>query len=415
MTETEQREILSRLLDRYEASRHLLEPGVSKRRVMLRIERKELPEYRYDQSAELRDTWNAAAESLQEQGLVTIEWARPKLMSVLSLNLGKTEEAYHLCDRVHPRQRAEDFIQTVEEALASVRLSWILSWKTEVCDKARNTYRIPAFCQTDFTLLDLLLRAFQVYDGLNGSPISQRAFSIACFHDSKVFEREVRDEFLRVATRFFPEFAEVEEPGELGAREKLAILGIYVRPELFELCGACTIQMEAGSLNISATGNSGIGIPGTVVENIMAFDLHHIHSITFIENKTNYDEYLITEKGKDELVLYHGGILSPQRSTFFEKLAKSMTAEQSVQFWADIDMGGFMMFERLQEIFPGLQPMRMSAGDVREYREHGLIREASYLAHLQEEMEHDRFPQFKDTIAEILSSGVTIEQEVFLM
>ena len=37
--------ILSRLLDKYENSKHLLQPGVSTRRVMLRIDQKELPEY----------------------------------------------------------------------------------------------------------------------------------------------------------------------------------------------------------------------------------------------------------------------------------------------------------------------------------------------------------------------------------
>ena len=411
----EQEVILSRLLDRFETSKHLLEPGVSKRRVMLRIERKELPEYRYDQSAELRDAWNAAAETLQEQGIVTIEWARPKLMGVLNLNLEKTEEAYQLCGRVHPRARAEAFIKTVEEMLSSVRSAWIISWKEEVCDKARNTFHIPGFCQTDFTLLDLLLRAFKVYDGLNGAPVSQRAFSIACFHDSKTFEREVRDEFLRIATRFDPEFTEMNGTREISAREKLAMLGIYVRPELFELCGDCAIRTETGRLEIAAMGNSGIGVAGTAVENIRTFELDHIHCITFIENKTNYDEYLITEKKEDELVLYHGGILSPQRKAFFEKLAKSVTTEQSVQFWADIDLGGFLMFERLKTIFPTLRPMRMAAENVRIHREHGLMREKAYLTRLQEEIEKGRFPEFRETIAEILSCGVTIEQESFLM
>jgi len=412
---TEQEVILSRLLDRFEASKHLLEPGASKRRVMLRIERKELPEYRYDQSAELRDAWNAAAESLQEQGIVTIEWARPKLMSVLYLHLEKTEEAYQLCGRVHPRQRAEVFIGIVEDALTSVRTGWILSWKEEVCEKARNTFRIPGFCQTDFSLLEMVLQAFKVYDGSNGAPISQRAFSIACFHDSKTFERKVRDEFLRIATQFNPELHEIGEHGELSTREKLAMLGIYVRPELFELCGDYAIRTETGSLNVAAMGNSGVGVPSTAVENIKSFDLRHIYCVTFIENKTNYDEYLITEKKEDELVLYHGGILSPQRRAFFEKLAKSVTTEQSVRFWADIDLGGFLMFERLQKIFPTLQPMRMSAEDVRSHREHGLMREKAYLTRLQEDMEKGRFPAFRETIMEILSCGVTIEQESFLM
>ena len=39
--------IISRLLDKYENSKHLFEPGVSNRRVMLRIGsgKKEFPEY----------------------------------------------------------------------------------------------------------------------------------------------------------------------------------------------------------------------------------------------------------------------------------------------------------------------------------------------------------------------------------
>jgi len=44
---TEQGIILTRLLDKYEKSKHLLEPGSSNRRVMLRIHKEELPGYRH--------------------------------------------------------------------------------------------------------------------------------------------------------------------------------------------------------------------------------------------------------------------------------------------------------------------------------------------------------------------------------
>ena len=53
----EQVTILNRLLDKYEASKHLLEPGTSTRRVMLRVEKKELPEY-FDEEAVIRDSYN---------------------------------------------------------------------------------------------------------------------------------------------------------------------------------------------------------------------------------------------------------------------------------------------------------------------------------------------------------------------
>ena len=50
--------LLSRLLDKYEKSKHLMQPGTSSRRVMLRVEKKELPEYQYE-NAQVRDEWNA--------------------------------------------------------------------------------------------------------------------------------------------------------------------------------------------------------------------------------------------------------------------------------------------------------------------------------------------------------------------
>ena len=40
--------ILNRLLDKFENSKHLSEPNTSRRRVMLRIDKRELPEYQYE-------------------------------------------------------------------------------------------------------------------------------------------------------------------------------------------------------------------------------------------------------------------------------------------------------------------------------------------------------------------------------
>ena len=46
--------ILNRLLDKFENSKHLSEPNTSRRRVMLRIDKRELPEYQYE-DAVVRD------------------------------------------------------------------------------------------------------------------------------------------------------------------------------------------------------------------------------------------------------------------------------------------------------------------------------------------------------------------------
>lgn len=63
--------------------KHLMEPGVSNRRVMLRIAsgKKEFPEYDY-QDASVRDTFNDAAIALEKEGFVTNQWVkgRPVLL-----------------------------------------------------------------------------------------------------------------------------------------------------------------------------------------------------------------------------------------------------------------------------------------------------------------------------------------------
>ena len=50
--------ILNRLLDKYESSKHLMEHGVSNRRVMLRIAsgKKEFPEYDYQDASPMNRT-----------------------------------------------------------------------------------------------------------------------------------------------------------------------------------------------------------------------------------------------------------------------------------------------------------------------------------------------------------------------
>ena len=62
-----QKLILERLLHKYEQSMHLYHQDVSTRRVMLRVDKKEFPEYDYE-NAGVRDEWNALARELALQG-----------------------------------------------------------------------------------------------------------------------------------------------------------------------------------------------------------------------------------------------------------------------------------------------------------------------------------------------------------
>ena len=60
--------LVNRLLDKYEKSAHLLTPGRSTRRVLLNIEKKDIPEYDYEY-APVRDAFNAAAKAFASSSL----------------------------------------------------------------------------------------------------------------------------------------------------------------------------------------------------------------------------------------------------------------------------------------------------------------------------------------------------------
>ena len=405
--------ILNRLLDKYENSKHLSEPGTSLRRVMLRVVKKEFPEYDYEDAA-TRDVYNAAALELESQQLVHLEWIKDRpLLSAVVLNLNQVMRCYDLAGRVHPKVRATHVASLVSDSLEGVVVPWITAWRDEICTEAQEHMKVPSFCKDDDYLLNALLYSFPGSAALSGS-ITMRAFSSKCFHDTKYFERNVRETFLRIARKYDTGLAQSCEESELGEREQLAFLGIYARPELYELAGNCTIQTHQGNIYIGAATPHGLALPSTLVDTIAGIDLRSIQCVTFIENKTNYDEYLISERQPEELVIFHGGFLSPQKRKLFALIGDAASASIKVQFWADIDMGGFRMFEHLQRLIPHLQPMRMSGNFVEKYHQNGLVRPEKYLFKLKTDMQDGEYPLFVDAINEILKYGVTIEQEIFL-
>ena len=406
--------LLSHLLDKYEKSKHLTHPGTSTRRVMLRIEKHEFPEYAYE-DAQIRDTWNDVVKDLEARGLISAQWVcgRPVLSGVV-LNLEHLSECYRLTGRTNPKELAHAVTEQMTTRLSGVTTDWILAWRDDVCRQAKENLRVPAYCKKNLALLNQLLTAFVVYDALSGESITMRAFSGKCYQNTKTFEREVRDSFLRIALTYCAGLVEVCEQSEMGEREQLAYLGIYARPELYELAGNCVIQTKQGEISVGAAAPYGLALPSPGVDAIQSFDMSAIQKLIFIENKTNYDEFVLSELRPRELVVYHGGFLSPQKRKFFQKMAAALQNQTETVFWADIDLGGFQMFERLKAIFPTLTPMRMSAEEVIARHGTGLVRSEQYLKTVQTALAYNQYPLFRMAMEKILEYGVTIEQEVFL-
>lgn len=409
----ERRIILNRLIKKYESSAHLLHPGQSRRRVMLRVDKNELPEYRVE-SATTRDAYNAAAKELQKDGLINLKWApdRP-LITHFYLKLDNVDHAYEELERPHPAKQAEQYFSLLIEQTQSIQTAWIRDWACEQRQNVSEYYRVPSSYLKNPGLIDDLLCAFRHYDDLRGKSISIRAFSIQCYHDSKRFEHEVQGEFLRIARQYNRELAELCVDEDIKEREQLAFLGLLARPELFEFSGVLALETETGIVDLAPLFPYGFALPSTQIDRIKRFYLEKILTLTFIENKTNYNTYIQCELKDDEMAIYLGGFLSPAQKRMCQTIVASTSDKTVIRLWADIDLGGFRMFEQLQQVFPALIPFRMSVEDVIKYKDNGLLRSASYIEKLQQAAHENRFPLFADVIYALLDNGVTIEQEVF--
>lgn len=411
-----QQEIICALLKKYEKSSHLLEPGKSNRRVMLNIDKagnKDFPQYAFENTA-VRDAYNAAAKALAEQGLISIEWLNqlPRMQRLI-LNLERVEAAYALLGRMHPRLKAEQFSQQLQAALQFVQVNWIKRWQEAVVERALATYRLPDKWEE---YGELLLKALQEYARLQGAAVTMRALSVKCFHDSKRFERELKDRFLHIAASYDEQLHILLQDADkehISWREQLAYLGIYARPELYELSGRVCFSFAGGQLNLAAVYPHGLALPATVADSFTALDLTAIKRIIFIENKTNYDEFLQTEMQPTDFVIYHGGMLSVGKKKFFARLAAASSCE--VLLWSDIDLGGMEMFTQLAEAIPRLQPWRMDAAAVAEHRAQGLQRSEEYWQRVQQALASNKYPQFTSVLGLLLKYRVTIEQESFLL
>ena len=409
--------ILSHLLDKYERSKHLFQSSEAGRGVMLKVGpgKKDFPEYDYE-NASVRDTWNIAAIHLEQDGLIQNEWVKGRpVLSCIRLNLNRVIDCYQLIGRTHPKELAMQVASIVSERLENASTCWIVAWRNQVCSNAQSEYSVPPYCKDGLSPLEDLLKAMACYDAMQGESTTMRAFSSKCYQDTKYFERNVRDLFLRIAQKYDIVLSQLSTQESLGSRDQLAYLGIYARPELYELAGDIVVHTENGSIHFCAATPYGLALPSTAVNHIVSVDLTQIQRIVFIENKTNYDEYLLSELTQGTLAVYHGGFLSPQKKKLFQKLGEAVQSNCDVFFWADIDLGGFQMFAQLQRLIPSLKPLRMSGSDVDKYHANGLVRPESYLDSLKSALAHQEYPLFADAIQEILKYGVTIEQEAFLL
>lgn len=234
--------ILNRLLDKYEQSAHFSELGRSNRRVLIKTAENGLPEYDY-QNVDIRDAFNATINDLGKKEVVFAEWlpGRKRLVAKeLWLNLGRLETAYILAERQPLHRQIDEYCSLMKASATRVNTPWIKMFLTAQAEKLGSVNHLTGLYKKSRAHITDVLNALECHGRIDNKGMTMRAFSIACYHDSKYFEKNIRDDFLAIAREYYPPLAELLADQELSDREQLACLGIYARPEIYEFAGPLT-------------------------------------------------------------------------------------------------------------------------------------------------------------------------------
>lgn len=410
--------ILERLIDKYEKSR-AFRGSDSPRRILIKMNRDEFPEYDIENTY-VRETWNSTISELSEQGLVDFNWLkfeRGNIIEKVWLNLSGIENAYAVAGRKPKRQILDTLLARIDEISVKIcdkpDTEWIRQFLEDTRRIITNKATTAGFLPSDEEQALAVLRALEVLGTSENQQWLERVFSLRCYSDSKYFEKKVRGRLLGILKKYL---LDEDCQNEITEEEILAQAGILKSPEQIEFKGNIVVRIGCSRVDFSSFVHGAI-INSDTVKDLTIEDVGSIRKILFIENKANYVQFISQNDDKELMTVFHGGFYSPVKGLFFRKLYE-VAFQHGVEFfhWSDMDLGGFLLFNRLKtSIIPSLKPYMMDPAAFESKLKYGQPIDSGYAGKLKKLLDDDRFNEFRELIALMLEKRMKVEQEAFLL
>jgi hypothetical protein len=364
-------------------------------------------------SPDEKESFLDAAESLEKQGLVSIQWVRRRRQEALSaLVFSNPEALFALAEQPSPSRTAETARRASAEAAGPSAYGAFFSHMAETLDAEDAVRGIDQDAVRDLAKL----AAHLAREGTGG--ISPRALSIRLYADSKRLEV--------LANRFASLIARAERQGITapdfsGLERSFPETMIAGKLELFfdtEDPGAETADGPAGLTNPSGRiltlplsslrGLRRIGLPGASAEKPVK------PSALMIENKETF--FALAEGWKHYFpaytaLLYSGG--HPNRAV--HALVRALAGSGFTLFHAgDLDVEGILILQELADMAgQSVCPVRMDGPTFDHYRAYGrsltptMLRRSSLISETTRSL-----PGITELLRRIEETGLGVEQEI---
>lgn len=403
-----QRLILTRLLEKYEESKHFLGDAKVNRKVALKFNRKQFPWYDLEK-VEVKEAVHFAVKKLGEKKIIKLKWMRFEEGNILEevvLNLEKLDTAYQLAGRKPKEDSLQEVLSQLDEIKKSVQTPWIGKFFHLCIDHLENKKLLPKFLPKEGELCHLFLSALAGIDQKGSDEMLERVFSRKYLGGSKELERKIRSRLVTVIKEFFPLDKDLED------EEVLENVGLIKTSEDLLFRGPLGIDLLQEKIDFAPF----IFGASMNTETIKRFEVRtlNVDRVITIENKASYLAYIKNHNGEKELAVYLGGFYSPVKKIFLEKVRdfiRTKGLETEFYHWGDLDLGGFNIFLQVQKLIPQVQPFLMDVETLSKFAGYGDQIDDDYGKKLAALLEKPEYRIFYETVKEMLRLGIKLEQE----
>jgi hypothetical protein len=321
-----EKEIINRLIDKYEKSKSFNGDNKVNQRFTIKISSL-FPKYNDHSEYELFEAINDSIDTLVKKSYVIAKANSAHVYSNVTLNVDKLADIYKYIGR----QEKKDINNSIMEILANYKeRNQILNLYCTSQNERMDSNKSIQFFNDDLVELENILLAVDELLKVDTETFV-RDFSVKVFKDSKVFER-IAGKVVNL----------IYEYGNFPEKDKvLGNLNIIKNPTYVNFKGPGSISIKEQKLDLTNFRGD------LAVSSIMLSDIDNIDitgkAVITIENLTSFHTF----SDKEMFAIYLGGYHNSVRRDFIRK-SYQQNPHKAFYHFGDIDAGGFNILEHLK-------------------------------------------------------------------
>lgn len=349
MMDKYEREIINKLIDKYEKSKSFIGENKVEQRFSIKVTSL-FSKYGDHSNYEVFQGVNEAIHNLTRKSFVLAKENAAHVYNNVVLNKNALDEIYEYVNRVPKKDMNKSLLYLIENYKGR---NDVLSKYCAAQYERINANKSTQFFNGDLTELENILIAVDELLKVNKETF-MRDFSVRVFNDSKLFEG-ISTKVINLLYEYgdFPEKEQV-----------LGNLNIVKNPTYINFKGAGRVTIKGQEINLT-------GLDGDIaISSIILSDIEKIQvvgkAVITIENLTSFHTF----EDKDIFAIYLGGYHNSLRREFIKKMYEQNPNIDYFHF-GDIDAGGFYILEHLKrQTGVKFKAFKMDTETLMEYRKY---------------------------------------------